>query len=185
MEPITENFTITLKYQVSIDAETGEMTTKCLSRTIDKAISVVESKKPKKLKSESTSPILTLEENKCILTQTAVDLMNIKVDDKIDIKYEKIDKKIVPIIGTDEAFQSKGGNRLTKSNTIACRGSKNTELAKYGSEFNIIPHPSKENLFILKPTNEIEEQEVEDIDIDLQDLIDNDVKEIDSNFFKL
>ena len=97
----------------------------------------------------------------------------------------KIDKKIVPVIGTDEAFQSKGGNRLTKTNTIACRGSKHTELAKYGSEFNIIQHPSKEGLFILKSTTEIEEQELEDIDIDLQDIIDNDVKEIDSNFFKL
>lgn len=126
MDPIIEEFTITLKYQVKVDTETGEMTTKCLSRKVDKSNFEVVDAKPKKkstsVKNESSEPKLILESNKYQLTQAAVDLMGVEPDDKIDIKYEKQGKNITPVIGSDETFGTKQGNKLTKSLTVACRG---------------------------------------------------------------
>ena len=50
----------------------------------------------------------------------------------VNYKYE------VPVIGKDDVFNCKSGNKLTKSKTISCRGKANTELSKYGSEFKLI-----------------------------------------------
>lgn len=203
MEPIIEEFTISLKYQVSVNTETGEMTTKCIKRTIDKSnFEVVEiaPKKSKKIKKEeSSTPQLILEDNKYILNNAAIELMQISAEDKIDIKYEKKGKGMIPVIGSDSVFGTKGGNKLSKSNTVACRGSKNTELAKHGSVFEIIPHDSKPGLFFLK--GDIIEDSTEDeiniddinedlpLDSDIEELIDDkedaNITEIDSNFFVL
>ena len=87
-------------------------------------------------------------------------------------------------------------NKLNKSNTVSFRGTKNLELSKYGSEFKIIPHPSKSDLFVLtsEKTVKIESPKgddniyVEEQDIDLDSIIDEqdaNITEIDSSFFKL
>ena len=206
MEPIIEEFTITLKYQVKVDTETGEMTTKCISRKVDKSNFEVTEEKPKRKtskskKEESFEPLLTLEDNKYCLTQAAVDLMGVEPNCKLDIKYEKRGKETVPIIGSDEVWGTKSGNKLTKSLTVACRGSKNQELSKFGKEFTLIPHDKKEGLFILQnESTKIEiDDEIEDlqdleeaislpVDVDLQDLIDDsdaDIKEVNSSMFQL
>ena len=114
MEPIIEEFTITLKYQVKVDTETGEMTTKCISRKVDKSNFEVTEEKPKRKtskskKEESFEPLLTLEDNKYCLTQAAVDLMSVEPNCKLDIKYEKRGKETVPIIGSDEVWGTKSG----------------------------------------------------------------------------
>jgi hypothetical protein len=193
MDPIVEEFTISLKYQVSVDTETGEMTTKCISRKIDKSnFEVTEAKKKssKAKKEESTTPELTLEDNKYYLNSAAIELMGVSPDDKLDIKYEKKDNTMIPVIGTDESFGTRSGNRLTKSNSVAFRGSKNEELAKYGKVFTIIPHDKREGLFILQGDSKTENSFLEEIsknvdfDLDLSD-IDKDAKEIDSSFFQL
>jgi hypothetical protein len=54
----------------------------------------------------------------------------------------------VPVIGTDEAFGTKGGNKLTKTNTISFRGSANEKLAEYGTTFTIEPSED-EGIFYL------------------------------------
>ena len=200
MEPITEEFTITLKYQVKVDTETGEMTTKCISRKVDKSNFEISESKPKRKivtpKEESSNPTLVLEDNKYCLNQAAINLMGVNPDDKLDIKYEKQGKVMVPVIGTDEVFGTRSGCRLTKSHTVSCRGSKNTELAKFGTEFTIVPHSSKEGLFILTSKNNPVQEELDgdenialddSFDIDLSDLDNEDanITEIDSNFFKL
>lgn len=208
MEPIIEEFTITLKYQVKVDIETGEMTTKCISRKVDKLnFEVTESKPAKRAskakKEESSEPTLTLEDNKYCLNQAAADLMGVEPDCKLDIKYEKIGKETIPVIGTDTAFGTKQGNKLTKSLTVACRGSKNEELAKYGFEFILVPHDKKDGIFILQNEDSKLEQALDDtiekpdsaeeeielpMDIDLQDLIDDKdatVTEVNSSIFQL
>lgn len=207
MEPIIEEFTITLKYQVSVNTETGEMTTKCVSRSINKSEFEVSKEVPKKTtkktkKEESSHPELILEDNKYYLNSAAIALMGVAPDDKLDIKYEKREGYMVPVIGTDEAFGTKGGNKLSKSNTVACRSSKNEELSKYGKTFKIRPHATKEGLFVLEgdiptevPSNlgdeniGIEELN-EDLpfDLDLSALIDEkdaNIEEIDSSDFQL
>lgn len=194
MNPIIEEFIITLKYQVKVDTETGEMTTQCIDRKINKSnFEVTNSKKSKKIKQEeSTEPQLILEDNKYSLNQAAVELMQLSPDARLDIKYEKQGTVTVPVIGTDENFHTKGGNRLTKSNTVAYRGTKSSELAKYGTVFSIKPHDSKEGLFILLGDKDVpsldgdEAIKVEEEDFNLDSLIDNtEVEEVDSSFFTL
>lgn len=193
MDPIVEEFTITLKYQVTVDTETGEMTTKCIKRTVDKTNFEVSEKKTakKKVVEDNSSPQLTLEDNKYRLNTAAIELMGVSAESKIDIKYEKQGKSMIPVIGTDEAFGTRGGNKLTKSNTVACRGSKHEELIKYGNIFQIIPHDSKAGLFILKGDAQIDTLDGDenvsiDEEIDISQLIDDkDVEEINSFDFTL
>ena len=193
MDPIVEEFTITLKYQVTVDTETGEMTTKCIKRTVDKTNFEVSEKKTakKKVVEDNSSPQLTLEDNKYRLNTAAIELMGVSAESKIDIKYEKQGKSMIPVIGTDEAFGTRGGNKLTKSNTVACRGSKHEELVKYGNVFQIIPHDSKAGLFILKGDAQIDTLDGDenvsiDEEIDISQLIDDkDVEEINSFDFTL
>lgn len=190
MDPIIEEFTLTLKYQVKIDPDTGEMTSKCISRKVDKSNFELTEEKARKIKpkkEESSEPTLTLEDNKYCLNQAAITLMQIEPECKLDIKYEKQGKTTIPIIEVD----NKQGNRLTKSLTVACRGSKNSELSKYGTEFILVPNSSREGSFILQNKDiQIEQSNEEDvelpIDLDLQDIIDNsNVTEINSSLFKL
>lgn len=198
MNPTIEEFTITLKYQVTVDTETGEMTTKCVKRTIDK----VECDEPKKTtkkskKEESPIPQLTLEDNKYCLNSAAVELLGVEPGNKLDIKYEKREDTIVPVIGNDRVFKTKGGNVVSKSFTVACRGSKNEELYKYGTVFEIKPHDTKEGLFILigdaTPEKALDGDENvgidksdEDLNIDLSVLVDDSsVEEVDTSVFQL
>ena len=201
---ITEEFTLTLQYAMKIDTETGELLeTKLINRSVDKSgVEAAPKKKasPKPKKDESATPQLILDENKYYLNAAAIELMQVSPDSKIDIKYEKG----VPVIGTDEAFGTKGGNKLTKNNTVAYRGAKNEELSKYGTEFTITPHTSKEGLFILtgdttpNPSEELNgdenvalgegDESPLALDIDLAGLVDEqdaNITEIDANFFKL
>lgn len=190
MSVIKEKLILTLKYEMSVDTSTGEiLETKLLSKKVDS-----EEAAPKK--SVEGSPKLILESNKYVLTDSAMALMDVHPDDKLEIKYES-SKELgkVPVIGTVEAFGIKGGNRLSKSNSVSFRGSKNEELTKYGTEFDVVPHPSKDGLFILKSKSSpvIEatgdeniniEDEDSELDFNLDDMSE-DVTEIDTNFFKL
>lgn len=196
MDPIIEEFTITLKYQVKVDTETGEMTTKCISRKVDKSnFEVIEDKPRKKRtkKEESSEPQITLEDNKYCLNQAAADLMEVTADSKLKIEYEKINGKFIPVISISPA----DGNKLTKSLTVACRGSKNSELAKYGNIFTVIPHESVVGRFILKG-NSVEEKQGDDVinftegddvlDIELDNIIEDEdanIVEVDSSIFQL
>lgn len=84
---------------------------------------------------------------------------------------------------------------------MACRGSKNEELSKYGRVFGIASHASKEGLYVLTgdaapvaaPTGDeniaIEESDEDlPLDIDLAALVDDkdaNIEEIDSSYFQL
>lgn len=147
------------EFLLSIDTETGVFTITSTETGETKSVSLPTAKKASTKKttkvsatSSSTEPKLTLDENKYTLTKAAIELMGIDTDEenRIDIKYEKQGKNMIPIIGTSEAFGTKTGNKLTKSLTVACRGKAHEELAKYGSEFILMEHPTKEGLFVLK-----------------------------------
>ena len=99
-------------FHYNVDEQTGEITyigkeevTVDTAKTASKASKSSSSKKA----DENPDPIVTLDSNKLILTQGAVDLLQVCEDCRIDIKYEKKDKKAVPIIGTDAAFGTKAG----------------------------------------------------------------------------
>lgn len=184
----TEVFTINLTYEIKVNTDTGEiLSTTLIKRSVDNS-----DLKPSKniIQDESPEPTLYLEENKYRLNTAAIQLMGLNSNSKILIKYEDCGDKIIPVIGTNLAFHVSGGNRLTKSNTVGCRGNNHDELAKYGNIFKIAAHPNKEGLFILigdTPQSELNGDENIQVDeINLEDLVDDsNVTEIDSTFFKL
>lgn len=118
-----------------------------------------------------TNPIITLEPNKLVLTQGAVDLLQVCADCRIDIKYKKKDKQAVPIIGTDTAFGTKSGNKLTKSNTVSYRGSANEKLSAYGTTFKLEP-TEDEGIYYLVGDKVQEEISIPDEIIDIENELD-------------
>ena len=163
-----ETFKVLFTYEQ--DPETGDI--KCINREVinDDIKTVKKSStttKKKSTKNESSEPQLILGDNKYTLNAAAVELMGVEPDDRLDIKYEKKGKTMVPIIGTNESFGTKAGNRLTKSFTVSCRGKANEELANYGTVFTVAEHPTKEGLFTL--TGDTMPEVVEDTKVEIKD----------------
>lgn len=159
------------------DPETGEYTP--VSREIinegETGAKKVETKSTSKKKSKSSlpdskEPLIVLEDNKYILNEAAAEALGVSPDDRIDIKYEKHGKLLKPVIGSNEAFGTKGGNKLTNSLTVSCRGKANETLSEYGSQFTLIPHAHKDGLFMLIGDSMPEESEVVDDKIDVNEV---------------
>lgn len=98
---------------------------------------------------ESAEPQLTLASNKYILNKSAADLLGVKWEDKIDIKYQLIDSIRYPIIGSNISWGTNGGNKLTKSLTVSCRGNANSLLSEFGDTFTFAPWQGHKGLYIL------------------------------------
>lgn len=102
---------------IIINQETGEI------KDLELAKPKASRKSTKKVEDNDPTPRLTLLDNKYELNQAAIDLLGVEPDDRIDINYEKNDQYFIPVIGTDINFGHPGkGNKLTKSNTVSCRG---------------------------------------------------------------
>lgn len=158
---------IKLLITLDLDPETGETT--CVDRQIINDDIKKVSKKPSKKtsKDEDTTPRLVLDSSKYILNSAAIELLQVEAGDRIDIKYEQSGTTVVPIIGTSEAFGTpNSGNKLTKSNTVACRGKANVELSKYGDSFTF--ESTSDGLFKLVG-NKATTEEVADDNISLPD----------------
>lgn len=145
-----------------------EITVDTAKRQVSKATKVVE---------ENQDPLITLDSNKLVLTTGAVQMMNICADCRLDIKYKKRDRISVPVIGTDEAFGTKGGNKLTKTNTISFRGSANEKLSEYGTVFTIEPSEDEGIFYLIgdKMNNVVPDDAVDinsELDMDALDTID-------------
>lgn len=145
-----------------------EITVDTAKRQVSKATKVVE---------ENQDPLITLDSNKLILTTGALQMMNICADCRLDIKYKKRDRISVPVIGTDEAFGTKGGNKLTKTNTISFRGSANEKLSEYGTVFTIEPSEDEDIFYLIgdKMNSVVPDDAVDinsELDMDALDTID-------------
>lgn len=126
-------------FSYDVNPETGDM--KLLSKeevTVDTTANVAK-KSTKKSTKVDPNPIVTLESNKLVLTQGAVDLLNIEVDSRVDVKYKKVGNETKPVIGSNTAFKDQKGNKLTKSNTVSFRGVANEKLSTYGDKFTLEP----------------------------------------------
>ncbi len=160
-----------------LDEETGEIIKETRELKEDSVKKPRATSSSKSKIQENPNPILTLEENKYVLTTGAVELLGVEAGDKIDIKFQKVGKQTIPVIGSDEVFGTKGGNKLTKTNTVSCRGKANDELSAFGTEFTLEEHPNKKGLFILRgentpkvtPEPAPEPEEDEDLSVDLVD----------------
>ena len=129
--------------------ETNEYTA-ISKQIIEEGASLVKTKKSavKQKDDGSTEPILTLEDNKFVLNNKAVEALGVVWEDRITIKYHKQGDKLIPKIAKDDILGTKGGNKLTKSNSVSCRGKANEILSQHGSTFKLIP-TEIEGIFIL------------------------------------
>lgn len=176
-------------FHYNVDENTGEMT------YIGKDEITVDTAAPTKRQAtkatkveENAEPLITLDSNKLILTTGAVELLGVSADCRLDIKYKKKDKTSVPVIGTDVAFGTKGGNKLTKTNTVSFRGSANEKLAEFGTTFKLEPSEDEGIFFLIgdKMNNPVPEDAIDiesELDIDALDDLDIDPKSTDLENF--
>lgn len=94
-------------------------------------------------------PTIRIEDNKLIFSKSAIELIGVKVGERIAINYWTVNnQETFPVIGKSSVFgDSDNGLKLTKSNTIAFRGQNRTSLLMYGSIFLI--ESFKDNMFKL------------------------------------
>lgn len=142
-----------------VDTETGEIITREATLGDFKEVTAKKkattSKKPK----DDGDPVakVMLLDGKVQLNNSAINLTGYEPDMKIDIKFEKKGKKQIPVMMREE----NSGNRLTKSYTISCRGSRHDDLLKYGDVFELEPYPEKDGYFYLKGNKAIEDDIIE------------------------
>lgn len=115
------------------------------------------STKVKKIQDNDPVAKVILLDGKVQLNNSAINLTGYEPDMKIDIKFEKKGKKQIPVMMREE----NSGNRLTKSYTISCRGSRHDDLLKYGDVFELEPYPEKDGYFYLKGNKAIEDDIIE------------------------
>lgn len=178
-------------FHYNVDENTGEITFIGKEEiTVDTATSTKRQAKPVKVEA-NIEPLITLDSNKLVLTTGAVDMMKICPDCRVDIKYKKKDKVSVPVIGTDAAFGTKGGNKLTKTNTVSFRGSANEKLAEYGSVFKLEPSEDEGIFYLIgdKMNKPIEDEAIDiegELDLDsLEELDIDDSSDLEDFDFKL
>lgn len=141
-----------------VDDTTGEIITREATLGDFKEVTAkkkaTSSKKPK----DDGDPIakVMLLDGKIQLNTAAINLTGYEPDMKIDIKFEKKGKKQIPVM-----MQADSGNRLTKSYTISCRGSKHDNLLEHGDVFELEPYPEKDGYFYLKGNKAIEDDIIE------------------------
>lgn len=142
-----------------VDDTTGEIITREATLGDFKEVTTkkktTSSKKPK----DDGDPVakVMLLDGKVQLNNSAINLTGYEPDMKIDIKFEKKGKKQIPVMMREE----NSGNRLTKSYTISCRGSRHDDLLKYGDIFELEPYPEKDGYFYLKGNKAIEDDIIE------------------------
>ena len=141
-----------------VDDTTGEIITREATLGDFKEVTAkkkaTSSKKPK----DDGDPVakVMLLDGKVQLNNSAINLTGFEPDMKIDIKFEKKGKKQIPVM-----MQADSGNRLTKSYTISCRGSKHDNLLEHGDIFELEPYPEKDGYFYLKGNKAIEDDIIE------------------------
>lgn len=129
-----------------VDTETGEIMTKeATLGDFKDVVAKAKTTRTKKPKDTDPTPKITLLEGKIQMNNACVELVGWEPEMKIDICFEKQGRKMLPIIKEDESK----GNRLTKTYTVSCRGSKHDNLAEYGTVFEVIPYEGHDGLFKL------------------------------------
>ena len=129
------------------------------------------------------------EDNKLILSEDLVKELKANPEDKIVIQYDRDQesKTVFPVIGLETTFNNGGGNKLTKSNTVAYRGKANNTLAEFGSDFKVEPY--KEGIYRLVGDSNISKdieiaQAVKEVDLGIEVTSDEvtEIEDLDFNF---
>lgn len=155
-----------------VDKETGEIVTREATlgdfKEVTKKATTTRTRKAKT--DDEPTPMIHLLEGKWQLNTKAVELTGFEPEMKLDIKFEKKGRNTTPVLCEDE----KSGNRLTKTFTVSCRGSKHDNLAEYGDTFEVIPYEGKDGYFKLMG-NIQKEDDVIDIPDEISNPEENDL----------
>ena len=164
-----------------LDETTGELITREATlgdfKEVKKSSSGTRTRKPK---DEDPVAKLSLLDNKIQFNAAAVEMTGFEPEMKIDIKFEKKGRITTPVLCQDD----KTGNRLTKTFTISCRGSKHDNLAEFGDVFVVEPYEGKEGYFKLKGNIE-KEDDIIDVPEEISNPeeeeinVDSDAKDVD------
>jgi len=150
-----------------VDKETGEIITREATlgdfKEVTKKATTTRTRKPKT--DDEPTPMIHLLEGKYQFNTKAIELTGFEPEQKIDIKFEKKGRVTTPVLCEDE----KSGNRLTKTYTVSCRGSKHDNLAEYGDTFEIIPYEGKDGYFKLKGNAPEKENDIIEIPEEISD----------------
>lgn len=131
-------------------------------------------------------PKIILESNKFTLNGLAAELLKVNYEDRLTIQYIPIDGKTTPTIAKDEVLGVTGGNKVSKSNTVACRGKAHDKLEEFGNVFTLVE--KSEGIFIMQGDKEPSKYKVVDKNVkvtepdeitDLEADLDGDSIEID------
>lgn len=134
---------------------------------------------PSKIDSPSNNldATITLESNKLVLNDAAISLLETFPNDRLTIQYHKDGNNYFPIIARDSTLNVKGGNLLTKSKTISCRGKANDKLSEYGSIFKL--EEKSPGIFIMKGDKEYKPYKTVDSNIQIDEDLEHDLEKID------
>lgn len=161
-----------------LDETTGELITREATlgdfKEVTKKATTTRTKKPK-----DNDPVakITLLEGKWQMNNACIELTKFDPEQKLDIKFEKKGRTTTPVLCEDE----KAGNRLTKTFTVSCRGSKHDNLAEFGTVFEVIPYEGKEGYFKLigdAPQKEDDIIEVPEEIEDPDDIVEDDTQDV-------
>lgn len=155
-----------------VDKETGEIITKeaTLGDFVDVKKPATRTKKPK---DEDPVAKLILEEGKWRLNKAAVDMTGFEPEMKLTVEFEKNGRVYTPVLMESE----NKGNRLTKSYTCSCRGSKHDNLAEYGTIFELQPYEGKDNFFKLIGNAPAKEDDIIDVPEEIEDDMETNIDE--------
>lgn len=91
---------------------------------------------PRKSKSKKDQDVIVLEDNKLILTQKLLDIVEAEPGDRLLVSFKEENGIYYPVIAKSEVFADpESGNKLTKSLTLSYRGKQREQLLIYGTEF--------------------------------------------------
>ena len=144
-----------------IDDSTGELITREATlgdfKEVTKKATTTRTRKAKT--DDEPTPMIHLLEGKWQLNTKAVELTGFEPEMKLDIKFEKKGRTTTPVLCEDD----KSGNRLTKTFTVSCRGSRHDNLSEFGDTFELIPYEGKEGYFKLKGNAPEKEDDIIDV----------------------
>lgn len=108
-------------------------------------------------------PYVEVLNNKLQLNDVAITTIGAKFGERISINYwTENNENTFPVIGLSESFtDGNDGNKLTKSGTIAYRGSQRETLLKYGDLFKV--EAFKDKMFRLAKIENSDNEGIEDL----------------------
>lgn len=76
---------------------------------------------------------IVLQENKAVISENLVKLLDAKPGDRVAIEYSNKDDILCPIVTLSDS-----GNKLSQSNTFIFKGQDRDFLAQFGTEFEAV-----------------------------------------------